>query len=74
VTVDGRAVAPRGGYATADNAFVGSARGAVGDPMAFGTDVLRADPVIGRESELRVVSDRDAVLVGVVALTAPMRT
>jgi hypothetical protein len=74
VTVDGRAVAPRGGYATADNAFVGSARGAVGDPMAFGTDVLRTDPVIGRESELRVVSDRDAVLVGVVALTAPMRT
>ncbi|RKS06927.1 RNA polymerase sigma factor (sigma-70 family) [Nocardiopsis sp. Huas11] len=74
LTVDGRVLIPRGEYATGDNAFVGSARGAVGDPMAFGTDVLRTEPVLGRESELRVVSDGDAVLVGVVAVTAPMRT
>ncbi|WP_231640782.1 sigma-70 family RNA polymerase sigma factor [Nocardiopsis sp. NRRL B-16309] len=74
MTLDGRVLVPRGPYATGDNAFVGSARGAVGDPMAFGTDVLRAGPVLGRESELRVVSDGDAVLVGVAVVTAPMRT
>ena len=74
VTLDGRVLVPQGGHATGDNAFVGSARGAVGDPMAFGTDVLRTEPVLGRESELRIASDRDAVLVGVVAVTAPMRT
>ncbi|WP_304455931.1 hypothetical protein [Nocardiopsis sp. YSL2] len=44
VTVDGRVLVPQDGYATGDNAFVGSARGAVGDPMAFGTDVLRTAP------------------------------
>ncbi|WP_304452830.1 sigma-70 family RNA polymerase sigma factor [Nocardiopsis sp. YSL2] len=74
VTVDGRVLVPQDGYATGDNAFVGSARGAVGDPMAFGTDVLRTAPVLGRESELRVASEGDAVLIGVVAVTAPMRT
>ncbi|GAB2480717.1 sigma-70 family RNA polymerase sigma factor [Nocardiopsis aegyptia] len=74
VTVDGRVLVPQGGYRTGDNAFVGSARGAVGDPMSFGTDVLRTGPVLGRESELRVVSDGDAVLVGVAVVTAPMRT
>ncbi|WP_344098153.1 sigma-70 family RNA polymerase sigma factor [Nocardiopsis tropica] len=74
VTVDGRAVAPSGGYGEEDNAFASSARGAVGDPFTFGTDVVRFDPVLGRETDIRILTEQDAVLVGVVALTAPMRT
>ncbi|MGW9346589.1 RNA polymerase sigma factor, sigma-70 family [Nocardiopsis flavescens] len=74
VTVDGAVAAPVAGYGTADNVFVGSARGAVGDPMAFGTDVVRFAPVLGRETDIRILSEQDAVLAGVVALVAPMRT
>ncbi|MFJ9556084.1 sigma-70 family RNA polymerase sigma factor [Nocardiopsis sp. NPDC101807] len=74
VTVDGRAVAPSGGHGEEDNAFASSARGAVGDPFTFGTDVVRFDPVLGRETDIRILTEQDAVLVGVVALTAPMRT
>ncbi|WP_026127713.1 sigma-70 family RNA polymerase sigma factor [Nocardiopsis lucentensis] len=74
VTVDGTVLAPHGGRAGADNAFVSSARGAVGDPAAFGTDVVRFDAVLGRESDIRIHSQQDALVVGVIALTAPMRT
>jgi hypothetical protein len=74
VAVDGRAVAPSGGHGEEDNAFASSARGAVGDPFTFGTDVVRFDPVLGRETDIRILTEQDAVLVGVVALTAPMRT
>lgn len=73
VTVDGTAVGPVDGHGRADNAFTGSARGAEGDPLAFGTDVVRFDSVLGRETDIRILSERDAVMVGVVALTAPMR-
>lgn len=74
VTVDGQVVAPSSGYGEADNAFAGSARGAVGDPLTFGTDVVRFDAVLGRETDIRILTEQDAVLVGVVAVTAPMRT
>ncbi|MDT0326833.1 sigma-70 family RNA polymerase sigma factor [Nocardiopsis lambiniae] len=74
VTVDGTVAAPVGGYGTADNVFAGSARGAVGDPLAFGTDVVRFAPVVGRKTDIRIVSEQDAVLAGVIALVAPMRT
>ncbi|MEU3019853.1 sigma-70 family RNA polymerase sigma factor [Nocardiopsis sp. NPDC007018] len=74
VMVGGTPLAPTGGHGSADNVFVGSARGAVGDPMAFGTDVARFDAVLGRETDIRIPSGQDAVVVGVVALTAPMRT
>lgn len=74
VTVGGIPAAPISGHGSADNAFVSSARGAVGDPMTFGTDVVRFDAVLGRETDIRIPSGQDAVLVGVVALTAPMRT
>ncbi|MFE1166307.1 sigma-70 family RNA polymerase sigma factor [Nocardiopsis sp. NPDC058789] len=74
VMVGGVPVAPSDGHGSVDNAFVSSARGAVGDPMTFGTDVVRFDAVLGRESDIRIPSGQDAVVVGVVALTAPMRT
>ncbi|WP_150251076.1 sigma-70 family RNA polymerase sigma factor [Nocardiopsis deserti] len=74
VTVDGTAVAPVGGHGRADNAFTGSARGAVGDPLAFGTDVVRFDSVLGRETDIRILTEQDAVMVGAVVLTAPMRS
>lgn len=74
VTVDGDPVAPVGGHhGTADNAFVSSSRGAVGDPFTFGTDVARFAPVVGRDTDIRIRSDQDAVVAGVVALDAPMR-
>jgi hypothetical protein len=73
VLVSGNPVAPSGGHGSADNAFVSSARGAVGAPMTFGTDVVQFDAVLGRETDIRIPSGQDAVLVGVVALTAPMR-
>lgn len=74
VTVDGDPVAPVGGHhGTADNAFVSSSRGAVGDPFTFGTDVARFAPVVGRDTDIRIRSDQDAVVAGAVALDAPMR-
>ena len=74
VTVDGGPLAPVGGHhGAADNAFVSSARGAVGDPFTFGTDVARFDPVVGRNADIRIRSDQDAVVAGAVALDAPMR-
>ncbi|GHC72600.1 hypothetical protein GCM10007079_05930 [Nocardiopsis terrae] len=73
VTVGGTPLAPTGGHGGADNAFTSSARGAVGDPMVFGVDVVRFDAVLGRETDIRISSGQDAVVVGVVALTAPMR-
>ncbi|WP_017571039.1 hypothetical protein, partial [Nocardiopsis halotolerans] len=72
VTVDGTPVVPVGGHRRADNAFTGSARGAVGDPLTFGTDVVRFDSVLGRETDIRIHAEQDAVMVGAVALTAPM--
>lgn len=74
VTVDGSAVAPVSGHGTVDNAFVSSARGAVGDPFTFGTDVAGFDAVVGRETDIRIHSEQDAVFVGVVSLVASMRT
>ncbi|WP_026338258.1 sigma-70 family RNA polymerase sigma factor [Nocardiopsis sp. CNS-639] len=74
VTVDGAAAEPVGGHGRADNAFTGSARGAVGDPLAFGTDVVRFDSVLGRETDIRILTEQDAVMVGAVVLTAPMRS
>ncbi|MFV2198162.1 sigma-70 family RNA polymerase sigma factor [Nocardiopsis sp. LOL_012] len=73
LTVDGTALAPVGGLGTAENAFTGSARGAVGDRTGFGTDVLRFDIGLGRESDVRIRSDRDALLLGAVVVTAPTR-
>ena len=74
VTVDGGPVAPVGGHhGTADNAFVSSSRGAVGAPFTFGTDVARFAPVVGRDTDIRIRSDQDAVVAGAVALDAPMR-
>ena len=74
VTFDGNTVAPVNGHGTADNAFVSSARGAVGDPFTFGTDVVGFDAVLGRETDIRIQTEQDALLIGVVSLVAPMRT
>src|SRR5699024_6140840 len=62
------------GHGTADDAFVSSARGAVGDPFTFGTDVVGFDAVLGRETDVRIRTEQDALLVGVLSLVAPMRT
>jgi hypothetical protein len=74
VTVDGTADAPVGGHGRADRALTGSARGAVGDPLASGTDVVRFDSVLGRETDIRIPAEQDAVTVGTVVLTVPMRS
>ncbi|MBE3001755.1 sigma-70 family RNA polymerase sigma factor [Nocardiopsis sp. HNM0947] len=74
VTAGGTPLAPTDGHhGSAQNAFVSSSRGAVGDPFTFGTDVVRFDPVVGRDTDIRIRSDQDAVLVGAIALDAPMR-
>src|SRR5699024_9501524 len=73
VTIDGNTVAPVSGHGTADNAFVSSARGAVGDPFTFGTDVVGFDAVLGRETDVRIRTEQDALLVGVLSLVEPMR-
>lgn len=74
VLLDGVPLDPREGGGDAGNVFVSSARGANGDPMTFGTDVVRFDARLGRESEIRISSGQDALLAGAIVLTAPMRT
>ncbi|WP_269769165.1 hypothetical protein [Nocardiopsis gilva] len=74
VLLDGTALTPQGGDADPNNAFASSARGAVGPPLAFGTDVVRFNPVLPRDPEVRLVTRQDAYLAGAVAVTAPMRT
>ncbi|MFC3998084.1 sigma-70 family RNA polymerase sigma factor [Nocardiopsis sediminis] len=74
VELNGDPLTPEDGDRDPDNAFTGSARGAVGPPMAFGTDVVRFSAVLPRDPELRLTSRGDAYLAGVVAVTAPMRT
>jgi hypothetical protein len=74
VLLNGAPLTPGAGERDPANAFAGSARGAQGDPMAFGTDVVRFSVVLPPEPELRLVSGPDAYLAGVVAVTAPMRT
>ena len=74
VLLDGVPLDPHEGGGDAGNVFVSSARGSDGDPMTFGTDVVRFDAQLGRESEIRISSGQDALLMGAIVLTAPMRT
>lgn len=74
VLLDDVPLEPREGGGDAGNVFVSSARGSAGDPMTFGTDVVRFDARLGRESEIRIPSGQDALLLGAIVLTAPMRT
>ncbi|GAA3738536.1 sigma-70 family RNA polymerase sigma factor [Salinactinospora qingdaonensis] len=55
-----------------DNAFIGSAAGAVGPPLTFGTDVAQFSTVLPRHPRLLLVSRRDAYFAGAVAVTSPI--
>ncbi|MBB6174631.1 RNA polymerase sigma factor (sigma-70 family) [Nocardiopsis mwathae] len=74
VLLNGAALTPEGGDRDPDNAFSSSARGAVGPPLTFGTDVVRFTPTLPRDPQVRLVTQGDAFVAGVVAVTAPMRT
>ncbi|WP_026123280.1 sigma-70 family RNA polymerase sigma factor [Nocardiopsis chromatogenes] len=74
VLLNGSPLTPSGGDRDPDNAFASHARGGVGPPLAFGTDVVRFPARLPRDPEIRLEAEGDAVLAGVVAVTAPLRT
>lgn len=51
-----------------------SANGAAGPALTFGTNVDLFSAVLGRQQTLSLVTSRDAYLVGVVTVTAPLRS
>jgi hypothetical protein len=50
----------------------GSSAGAIGPPLTFGTDVDGFTSRLGTGRTLTLITRRDAVLTGVVTVTAPM--
>ncbi|MFC5180551.1 sigma-70 family RNA polymerase sigma factor [Actinomadura harenae] len=74
VLLDGRPLTPNTGTRAADNVFDSSSLGAVGPQLTFGTDVDDFTAVLGRRSKLSVETKDDAVLLGVVTVSAPMRS
>ncbi|MFC4912449.1 sigma-70 family RNA polymerase sigma factor [Actinomadura gamaensis] len=72
--LDGRPLIPGDGERSADNVFDSSSTGAIGTPLTFGTDVHDFTTVLSRRSTLSVDTDEDALLLGVVTVTAPMRS
>ncbi|WP_235834255.1 sigma-70 family RNA polymerase sigma factor [Actinomadura logoneensis] len=72
--LDGRPLTPTTGTRDADNVFDSSSLGALGPPLTFGTDVDEFATVLGRHSSLSIETTRDAVLLGVVTVAAPLRS
>ncbi|XVQ11274.1 sigma-70 family RNA polymerase sigma factor [Spirillospora sp. CA-255316] len=69
--MDGRELVPAGGDGTPGNVLDGSAAGAIGPAMTFGTDIDDFSARLGRSRGLALVTRRDAVITGVVTVTAP---
>lgn len=74
VLLGGRALTPEGGDRNPDNAFDSSAAGAIGPALTFGVNVDLFAGVLGAQQTLTLTTDQDAYLVGVVTVTAPMRS
>ncbi|PRX98176.1 sigma-70 family RNA polymerase sigma factor [Allonocardiopsis opalescens] len=55
------------------NAFDSSAAGAVGPPMTFGVDVAEFAAPLPDDPRIRLATEGDAIMAGVVTVTAPMR-
>ena len=72
--VDGKALTPLGGDRDSGNVMDSSAAGAVGPRLTFGTNVDEFATVLGARQTLSLTTKEDAYLVGVVTVTAPMRS
>jgi hypothetical protein len=70
--LDGRPLTPLGGGRRDGNVLDGSSAGAIGPSLTFGTDVDGFASRLGTGRALTLVTRRDAVLTGVVTVTAPM--
>ncbi|WP_433331464.1 sigma-70 family RNA polymerase sigma factor [Spirillospora sp. CA-294931] len=72
--LDGRPLTPEGGDADAGNVADGSAAGAIGSELTFGIDVDYFSSRLDSGRRLSFTTRQDAYLVGVVSVTAPMRS
>ncbi|MFD0854091.1 hypothetical protein ACFQ07_17775, partial [Actinomadura adrarensis] len=72
----GRPLTPRGAAGSrpsSGNVLDGSSNGAIGPSLTFGTDVDEFAARLGTARKLTLVTGHDALLMGVVTVTAPMR-
>ncbi|GAB2821552.1 hypothetical protein GCM10022221_19480 [Actinocorallia aurea] len=67
ITLDGKRL---GG----PNAFKSVAEGAIGQPLAFGVDVIGHSAELGGKSSIVLSTKADAYVAGVVTVTAPLRS
>jgi hypothetical protein len=72
--LDGKPLTPEGGDRDPNDVMDSSANGAIGTALTFGVNVDLFSAVLGRQQTIHLVTDRDAYLVGVVTVTAPMRS
>lgn len=70
VLLDDAPLTPLGGDEDPDNAFASYSQGAVGPQLTFGTDVVGFESTLGPDSEVRLATEQDAFMAGVVAVTA----
>ncbi|MFC5747348.1 sigma-70 family RNA polymerase sigma factor [Actinomadura rugatobispora] len=69
--LNGRELVPAGGDGSPGNVLDGSATGAIGPAMTFGTDIDDFTATLGQSPGLALVTRRDAVITGAVTVTAP---
>ncbi|ACZ83426.1 zf-HC2 domain-containing protein [Streptosporangium roseum] len=74
VTLGGRPLRPEAGDRDAGNAFDGSATGAEGTGMTFGTDVDGFRSTLGRNPVLKVSTGRDVLLFGAAVVRVRARS
>jgi hypothetical protein len=74
MSLDGKPLRPLGGERDSGNVMDSSAAGAVGPRLTFGVDVDEFSARLGARQTLRLSTSEDAYLVGVVTVTAPMRS
>ncbi|GAA1566843.1 hypothetical protein GCM10009678_57190 [Actinomadura kijaniata] len=72
--LDGQPLTPAAGDRDAGNVLDGSSDGAVGPGLTFGIDVDYFTAVLDGHATLTLTTRRDALLAGVVTVTAPMRS
>jgi hypothetical protein len=71
--LDGRPLSPWAGDHSRENVMDGSARGAVGPALSFGTDVDDFPAVLDGGAELALTTRQDAYLPGAISVVAPIR-
>ncbi|POM26566.1 RNA polymerase sigma factor [Actinomadura rubteroloni] len=74
LSLAGRPLTPLTGDRSPNNVLDGSTPGALGTKLTFGLDVDRFSASLNDRPVLTLSTGRDAVLVGVVTVTAPTRT